>query len=390
MQTQTSENPTGNTLKCSGAEGIAQNTTQNTAQNTVDNTARNSARSIAQSTVQPNVQPDSQLRMGMDLRLASEQPDSSYLIDAFMAQYRELTRFAAVQNTPLALTHGSREWDAEVRYANAEKKLGRWAWRPQWESQFAEQSRLEIWQQFAPVDKIRAASNTFNVITVLPATEKVPMRGQVPPQTQMVAPSQLDRSELISLFRLPPDQVHAAVPVVRPFVLQSPVRDPYASESYSDGWLLFLVGKRRDVPRVDKWIQIISGRFPRMARKLVVLETDTESLKEENWIKLLQQSKMCFYFSQSKFDWAVPAFESMYCRVPTVFLDNCHAISELLPKFPLSLPRFLVDAPEGEALQECADEAFSVLKDAGVFESTRLAELLTGIYQSRGKRSLDV
>lgn len=327
-------------------------------------------------------------RLGLDLRIATEEPDASPLVDAFMAQYQELEELRTLESTPLAVTHANREWPGNLRHAHSQKQLtrwpslSRWNWMTQWESEFTQSSKLAVWHQFAPVDKIRTGGDCPSLITVLPAHTKQPTRGHVRRNSAFIVPSYEDATSLHTLFRINPERVHRVTPVVRPFLFNLPVnREP------NDGWFLFLVGKKRDVPRVEKWIQILAGRYPKMARKLIALETDTVSLAEENWLKILQRTKVCFYFSQSRYDWAVPAFEAMYARVPTVFLDECNAISELLPKFPLSLPRFLVDTPEPQALQEHADEAFSLLRDAGVFEPGLYARTTAEIYRRLSSRA---
>lgn len=323
-------------------------------------------------------------RLGLDLRIAVEEPETSYLVDAFMSQYRRVSALESLGATPLALTLAGREYSGSLRHTNALKKLLRWTLPAGlglkvWESEFAEASRLGVWHQFAPVDKTRPAGERPSLITLLPAHDRMPTRQRLPKSTALMVPSHADREIARQIFRTTLEKVHVSVPPIRPFLFDVPVQ-----REANDGWFLFIVGKKRDVPRAEKWIQILAGRYPKIPRKLISLESDSTSLKEENWLKILQRTRACFYFSRSAFDWAVPAFEAMYARIPTIFLDDCHAIAELLPRFPLSLPRFLLDTPEPAQMADHADEAFSLLKDAGVFDTSRFADETLSSYRELG------
>jgi hypothetical protein len=187
-----------------------------------------------------------------------------------------------------------------------------------------------------------------------------------------IVPSENDLEMLAGRLSKGHERVRQVLPSVRPFIFNAPaVRN---NEGTEDGWLLFIVGRKQDIPKAEKWIQILSSRFPRSERKLINLEADSQLLQGENWLGTLARARFTFYLNRQPFDWAVPALESIYCRVPTIFLNETHAISETLEKSPLSLPRFLVEPPNSQQAQNLADDAFASLREKGIFEPNRLAK----------------
>lgn len=312
------------------------------------------------------------IELGLDLRIAAEKPEDSYIVEAFMDQRKLLVDAEPDEGVPLVLTHSSREWSGNLKPTQSERKLLRWTLIQQWEQDFVRDSGLNVWHQFSPIDKVRPTAECASLVTVLPPVNAVPKSMSSPGNHLYVVPSESDLEFLASRLSKGHERVRKVLPSVRPFIFTAPaVRN---NEGTDEGWLLFIVGRKQDLPKAQKWIQILSSRFPRSERKLINLETDSQLLQGENWLGTLARARFTFYLNRQPFDWAVPALESIYCRVPTIFLDETHAISETLEKSPLSLPRFLVEPPDGQQAQNLADDAFASLMEAGVFEPNRLAK----------------
>ncbi len=180
------------------------------------------------------------------------------------------------------------------------------------------------------------------------------------------------------IYRIQKERLHVVRPVARRYIHFS--EPPNRSES---GWILCLLGANKTSLDVKKLLRVLSYRFPKL-RPHIIRMHEGVSFSPKNWIKLLQQTRVCLYLTEDICDWPVLALEALYFRIPTLFLDDNSAMSELLPGSSLRLSRFLVEQAGIADLMHWVDEACAALTRQGAVDPLGLVKQYQSIYTQLG------
>jgi len=130
-----------------------------------------------------------------------------------------------------------------------------------------------------------------------------------------------------------------------------------------------------------KLLQVISTRFPHYQTKIITLKAG-EHFDASDWIKILENTKLCFYLTELPFDWPFLALESIYFKVPLLYFDSHPVLSEWLPNSPLRLSQFLINQPSISDLTQAVQEQSLELADSQLFAPLGLAKQYHTVYQT--------
>ena len=143
--------------------------------------------------------------------------------------------------------------------------------------------------------------------------------------------------------------------------------------------MLFLMGAGNEKIDYQQIVKIVSSRFPNAPRKILKLNKKANFVPNQ-WAKELESAAVVFYLTKSPFDWPTLALETMYWNIPTIFMEQHHSLSELLPNSPLGLSKFLIEQPDLAKIQQSTKETRLVLDEHGAFAPLALAHQYREIY----------
>lgn len=272
------------------------------------------------------------------------------------------------------LSHPNQVFSGQLKRFDTRKKIGATPIDWIWNKQFVKKAHISLLHRFVPVDRAKGTLPLPVINTLLPANDKLPFFLSKNENQIYVVPSSLDAMILEKKYQIAPEQITLVQSAVRRYVHFVDRMKPAF-----EGFILILVGDSKDAEMVPKLREVLTKRFPSIQQKVMVLKNNT-NVAAVNWMKLLQNTRLCVYLNSQPFDWATLALETFYWDIPTVFSDKNNTLSELLPHSVLTLSQFLVNQPGFEELKTQSQKARDTLFDRGVFDAFSLARQYRKIY----------
>jgi hypothetical protein len=243
-----------------------------------------------------------------------------------------------------------------------------------WEKEFVKMADISFFHRFRAIDQVNVACSVSTLTTLLPPKRKLPFFLTRRPNQYFCVPSEADKSLLRQRYQIAPERIFIARPSTRRlihFQNLNPERKTTA---------LVLVDKPENQLKIKKLLVVLGQRFPKLGIKILPIK-NKETLTPKAWLDYLSNAEICFYLCSKPFDWGTLALESIFYRIPTVFLEENKSLYELLPHSKMNLTRFLLESPELSDISLATEEAWKQLKTAGVFEPLAVAERYRDIYQ---------
>jgi hypothetical protein len=276
------------------------------------------------------------------------------------------------------LTHPKQVFTGQLKRYDTKIKVGRTPIYWVWEKNFAKTANISTFHRFRPIDKLNPSLPIPTITTILPALGNLPFFISRRANQQYIVPSTADAKLLEKKYQIAQDQITIFRPSIRRYVhFVEPLKRA------AEGFILFLVMDKKELKNLKRLTQVLMTAYPNIPHKIIKLK-DSTNVTPLQWMKLLQNTKLCVYLGSQPFDWATLALESTYWNIPTLFSDANHALSELLPASPLKLSNFLVEQPKFSKMKELAAEAKSTLNEQGIFSSLAMAEQYSGLYKDQG------
>jgi len=306
-------------------------------------------------------------RLCIDGRAARDfRPDgllAQELIDQLVASQGEETTecgWGEKQRTVL-LSHPDQVFTGQLKRFDTKKKIGSsflyWAW----EKNFIENANISAFHRFRPAGRLEPSHDCPTITTILPEYRRLYLshapRGK---NHRFVVPSDEDKQWLSKQFRIDAALVTTVRPSIRRYVqFVEPIKIRH------EGWLLLLTDGTGDVKKLRS---VLAHRYPRLQIKKVSAKEQAK-LSPGEWMKLLENSSVCFYLHTRPFDWPFFALEANFLGIPMVFPKANRALTELLPGSSLELSRFLMNLEEPKSLMDSMRIDHATLLEKGIFES---------------------
>lgn len=266
------------------------------------------------------------------------------------------------------LTHADQVFSGQLKRHDTKARVGKMPWHWWWEKQFVRRAPITAFHRFRPADCIGPAHDCPTFTTLLPPKTSMPFFLSRRKGGAYFVPSQKDSEEIGRHYGIPAEQVTVLTPGVRRYVFYSE-----APKVLSEGSVLILSGSESGYTDFSRLTKVISTAFPRLPKKFINLRKKAPSTAEQ-WTNALQNVRVVFYLAAPSFDWATLPLESLFWKIPTVFLDQNRTLSELLPQSGLKLSRFLIDQPDLATLDKETEKARPALFLKGVYDSLGLAK----------------
>lgn len=272
------------------------------------------------------------------------------------------------------LSHPGQVFSGQLRRYETKRKVGTSPLYWLWEKEFVKTAGISFFHRFRAIDQMNVACPVMTLTTILPPRKKLPFFITRRPNQYFSVPSEKDLEFLHQKYQIAKDRIFVARPAIRRFLhfqeLQKPEK-PIA---------LFLVGEKEKSIQLERLLKIVKSRFPHLETKVVVMKNKNE-LGPKAWIQLLSNAKLCFYLTTKPFDWGTLALETLFCKIPTIFIEANGSLRESLPQSALTLNRFLIEQPEEDFLQRETEKAWVEFKQSGAFEPLSLASQYREIYE---------
>lgn len=318
-------------------------------------------------------------RLCIDGRSAAEYPARGILVQelidqlvAALGEEKGPGEWVERQRTVL-MSHPKQAFAGQLRRFDTRRRIGGSPLYWIWEKHFAKTAQISAFHRFRPMNRLRPRLNLQTINTLLSQKGKLPGKIPVGVNDKFIVPSHQEAELLQTRYGVARHQITAMRPTVRRYVhfAQGPVART------EKGYALFIGGNAGD-GRLEK---LLGERFPNLVPKVLSLDGG-EDFSPTAWLKWLERSSICFYLDKSPFDWGTLFLEAIYWRVPSIFVEDHAALSELLPEPGLRLKRFLVESPTLETLRAETEKARASLATKGVFDPLALAGQYAGVYET--------
>lgn len=320
-------------------------------------------------------------RLCIDSRTAVEMPQTGILaqelVDQLVAakEEQEASEWIQKQRTVL-LSHPGQVFSGQLRRYETKRKVGTSPLYWLWEKEFVKTSGISFFHRFRAIDQMNVACAITTLTTVLPPQKRMPFFLTRRPNQYFCVPSEKDRVQLSEQYQIAVERIFLARPTLRRFVhfqALAKTEKPTA---------LFLIGDRENKVQINRLLKVVKNRFPQWETLVVKLDKNKEVAHPKTWLSLLSNAQICFYLSSKPFDWGTLALESIFYGIPTLFLEEHRALSELIPSSALTLTKFLIEQPEHQTMILETEAILKELKKDGVFEPLALANQYREIYQN--------
>jgi hypothetical protein len=273
------------------------------------------------------------------------------------------------------LSHPDQIFSGQLKRFDTKKKIGKTFLYLSWEQNFLETEGISAFHRFRPVDRLQTRPKCPTLTTLLPPKRTLPKSIAYSANHRFIVPSKKDAELLYHNFHINEENVSVVHPAVRRYV--SFVQD---FQTTQEGWILFLVDNTRSID-IKKLIHVISSRFPHVPHKILNLH-DPSHFVPSDWVRVLENTKVCFYLTELPFDWPYPALEILYFGVPVLYFDQHNALSELMTQPSLRLSNFLIEQPSFDQIMKATREEWKHLEQSEVFEPFAFAKQYRNVYQT--------
>lgn len=317
--------------------------------------------------------------LGIDGRASREFPSRAFLSEELISQLSADSSSAGgsccdVAEHAVLISHPKQSAPSELARISTKFRIRHSPLNWFWERKLVRSGAIGTLHRFRPVDRVSPVHSVSTITTLLPAIRRLPLFFPKTLAQHYVVPSESDATLLERRYRVPRRQVSVVYPSIRSAVQNE------TWDEFEEGCFLFLVGHSEQNVSLGKLLKVVADRFP--ATRQRVLRLDRRGLPPvSQWLKLLKQTKVCFYLATGPFDWATLFLESLYVGIPTLFSDGHAALRELLPGSPLRLNRFLVEQPEVTALRSHSLDARDALTAKGIMDASLLSRQYIEIYR---------
>jgi hypothetical protein len=297
------------------------------------------------------------------------------LIDQLVAANgeQEASDWIQKQRTVL-LSHPGQVFSGQLRRYETKRTIGTSPLYWLWEKEFVKTAGISFFHRFRAVDQMNVACAITTLTTVLPPKRKLPFFLTRRPNHYFCVPSEFDSKLLQNQFHISSERIYVAKPTIRRFLhfqQLAPMEKPVA---------LFLVEDKKNQEQLTKLLRIVKMRYPNWESKIVAVK-NKEPVGPKLWAELLSNAQICFYLCSKPFDWGTLALESLFFKIPTVFGEENHALTEILPQSSLTLNKFLLGNPSREELNKETEAAWCALKSMSLFDPLCLASQYKEFYQ---------
>jgi len=272
------------------------------------------------------------------------------------------------------LAHPDQVFSGQLKRHDTRLGLSRTPWHWLRQRHFFRNANITLMHEIKPVDRLSSSFGIPTITTLLPARGRLPFFLSRRPEHHYLVPSERDALLLEKKYLVAREQITKSVPAARRFV-----HFTVQPQRRGEGGLLILTGGPLAPGMQKKLLKVMSENYPRLPRRVISLRR-TQDMTPNQWRKILEETRVVMYLNAPAFDWAPLALESIYWGRPTIFLDDHHALSELLPTSQLRLNPFLIAKPELEEMEKMAEVDRATLEKAGCFEPFAYARAYRDAY----------
>lgn len=273
------------------------------------------------------------------------------------------------------LSHPEQVFSGQLKRHDTKAKVGKFPWHGWWEKQFVRRAPISAFHRFRPADCVTSPHHVPTFTTLLPPKSSMPFFLSRKKNHTYFVPSRTDAQELERNYGIAREQVAILTPTVRRYVFYSE-----SPKVLSEGSVLIVSGPGSSYTDFKRLTNVISSQFPRLPKKRIHLKRNAP-VSAEAWTQTLQNVRVLFYVAAPHFDWATLALESLFWKIPTIFLEENRTLKELLPKSALTLSKFLVEQPSLATLDKETEKARQDLFLKGSFDAFGLAKQYTEAFQ---------
>lgn len=317
-------------------------------------------------------------RLCIDSRTALELPQTGTiaqeLIDQLVAANgeEEASEWIQKQRTVL-LSHPGQVFTGQLRRYETKRKVGSSPLYWWWEKEFVKMAGISFFHRFRAMDQMNAACSVSTLTTVLPPKKKLPFFLSRKSNQYFCVPSQADKTLLEQRYLIAQERIFVARPATRRLVHYHELNEGKKETA-------IVVFDRKEELKLKKLLRVLKQRFPKWKIKMIPIR-NKESLNPAVWLEALSQAPICFYLCSQPFDWGTLALESIFYKVPTVFVEENKSLSEILPQSGLTLTRFLLESPDLLDILAATEKARNDLKEMRLLDPLAIAGQYRDIYR---------
>jgi len=298
----------------------------------------------------------------IDLRAAEDFPTSGFISEALVEQLGEAPGY----ELPVAvLMRESQTAPEPARKIYADFRTGNSLIYSAWEKELFKNASVGGLHRFRPLNRLGAEFAFPTLTTVLPRKGRDPwFRSRR--HEHFTVSSHADARHLGEILKIAPEQISVVVPTVRQSLItgNEPVRCVPRT-------LLLLTGDFPEKFSLKRFGKILAQRYPNLPQKVLSLD-EASAFTSVRWKKQLENVHTCFYLTTRPFDWPVVALESLYWKIPTVFMDGHRALNEMAGFSDLRLSRYLVEKSSDEGMRQATEATHQRLAEKGAFDPATL------------------